>query len=135
MNQRSETRRRLVLATLAGAAWPSRLRAESYPSKPIRMIVPWPAGGVSDVVTRRLTAQMESSLGQSIVIENRAGASGQLGAQLVARAAPDGYTLLRGYRCLRGPTSGSMQIVCNLKGWLCHAICCASERTPSDIRP
>jgi tripartite-type tricarboxylate transporter receptor subunit TctC len=101
MNQWSETRRRLVLAALAGVAWPSALRADSYPSRPIRMIVPWPAGGVSDVVTRRLTAQMESSLGQSIVIENRAGASGQLGAQVVARAAPDGYTLLRGdFVCL-----------------------------------
>ena len=95
MDKTSETRRRLILGALGAAALPGRASADSYPSKPIRLIVPWPAGGVADVVTRRLAPHVEASLGQPIVVENRPGATGQLGAQFVARAMPDGYTLLR----------------------------------------
>ncbi len=70
--------------------------ANDYPNKPIRVIVPWPAGGIADATTRRICALMEPILGQSLVIENKSGASGMIGADLVAKAKPDGYTLLRG---------------------------------------
>lgn len=66
---------------------------QSFPSKPIRMIVPFPPGGV-DVTIRLIQNQMSEDLGQPIVIENRSGANGFIGSELVARAAPDGYTLL-----------------------------------------
>ena len=71
-------------------------QADDYPNKPIRIIVPWPAGGVADVATRRVAVRMEPLLGQTLVIENKPGASGMIGADLVAKAAPDGYTILRG---------------------------------------
>lgn len=95
MKNTNYPRRRLILGGLAALATPRMAFADAYPSKPIRMIVPWPAGGVSDVVTRRTTVHLERILGQSIVVENRAGAQGQLGAQYLSRAAPDGYTLMR----------------------------------------
>jgi tripartite-type tricarboxylate transporter receptor subunit TctC len=96
MEKVSDNRRRVVLGAMAASALPRWARAEKYPSRPIHVIVPWPAGGVADVVTRRLTPHIEASLGQPIVVENRVGASGQLAAQMVARSAPDGYTVLRG---------------------------------------
>jgi tripartite-type tricarboxylate transporter receptor subunit TctC len=67
---------------------------ESYPSKPIRMIVPFAAGGPTDIVARVMGAKMTESLGQAIVVENRTGAGGNIGADVVARAPADGYTLL-----------------------------------------
>lgn len=68
--------------------------AQPFPTKPIRVIVPFPAGGGADVVTRIVTSKMTESLGQPIVVENRAGASGNIGTEAVAKSAPDGYTLL-----------------------------------------
>jgi tripartite-type tricarboxylate transporter receptor subunit TctC len=70
--------------------------AQAYPSRPITMIVPFPAGGPSDTLARVLSEHMRGSLGQPIVIENVAGASGSIGVGRVARAAPDGYTLTLG---------------------------------------
>jgi tripartite-type tricarboxylate transporter receptor subunit TctC len=70
------------------------VRAQDYPSRPITVIVPFPAGGASDVVARIVTNQMAKTLGQSIVIENVGGAGGTIGSARVAAAAPDGYTLL-----------------------------------------
>lgn len=70
--------------------------ADNFPSKPIHLITAWPPGGVADIGTRRLAARMEEILGQPVVVENKPGASGQIGALAAARAAPDGYTLLRG---------------------------------------
>jgi tripartite-type tricarboxylate transporter receptor subunit TctC len=90
------TRRRLLSVALAAAAAPLAVRAASYPSKPIRLVVPWPAGGVADLATRRTAARLEQALGQTIVIENKVGASGMIGADYVAKSTPDGYTLLRG---------------------------------------
>ncbi len=72
-------------------------RAETYPSRFIRMIVPYPAGGTSDVLARVLAKKMGDSMGQQIVIENIGGAAGTIGAGSAARAEPDGYTLIFGY--------------------------------------
>lgn len=92
------TRRRTLLgaaASLAGAgfsalpAW-----AAGYPEKPIRLVVPFPAGGATDFMARGLGQKLSERLGQAVVIENKAGAGGALGAEAVAGAAPDGYSLL-----------------------------------------
>jgi tripartite-type tricarboxylate transporter receptor subunit TctC len=80
-----------AIATIAGTV---PVRAEDYPSRPITVIVPFPAGGASDVVARIVTNQMALILGQSIIVENVGGAGGTIGSARVAAAAPDGYTLL-----------------------------------------
>ena len=77
-----------ALLSLTGAA-----RAE-YPDRPIRVIVPFPAGGVTDVVARLLAERLGSALGQTVIVDNKAGAAGVIGSDVVAKAAPDGYTLL-----------------------------------------
>ena len=91
--------RRTLLTTLAATplvALATRSAFAAYPDRPIRLIVPFAAGGNADLVGRLLSEGMSPSLGQSLVVENRAGAGGSLGAAVVASAAPDGYTLLIG---------------------------------------
>jgi tripartite-type tricarboxylate transporter receptor subunit TctC len=98
------SRRKLLKVALAvsvtapvTATIPGVLRsafAQSFPAKPIRMIVPFPAGGTTDIVARLLAQRMSESMGQPVVVENRAGAAGMIGAEAVAKAAPDGYTIL-----------------------------------------
>ncbi len=87
--------RRLLLAAAPSLAI-TRKAAAAYPDRPIRVIVPFAAGGNTDILARILTARMAERLGTPMVIENRAGAGGSVGAELVARATPDGYTLLFG---------------------------------------
>ena len=67
---------------------------DHYPSRPIRLVVPWPAGGTVDIVGRFLAERMTERLKTTVVVENKPGATGQIGSQAVANAAPDGYTLL-----------------------------------------
>src|SRR4051812_20971759 len=68
--------------------------AESYPSRPVRMIIPAGAGGVTDILGRVVAAKLTDSMGQQVIVDNRPGASGIVGSTIVAKAAPDGYTLL-----------------------------------------
>jgi tripartite-type tricarboxylate transporter receptor subunit TctC len=81
-----------ALAALAISA----AHAEVYPSKPIRMIVAYPPGGGTDIVGRVVAQKLGEALGQAVVVENRGGASGNIGTEIAARAAPDGYTILMG---------------------------------------
>lgn len=74
-------------------AWPSALVAQDFPNRPIKFVVPFPAGGPSDFISRVLAEKMSTLLGQSIVIENRAGAGGLNGMTSVAKSPPDGYTI------------------------------------------
>jgi len=86
---------RLICAAVCAIAVTASAQ-DSYPSKPITMVVPFPPGGVADIVGRPLAAQMEKTLKQPIVVVNRTGAGGAVGMASVAKAAPDGYTILMG---------------------------------------
>ncbi|HEY4252294.1 MAG TPA: tripartite tricarboxylate transporter substrate-binding protein [Roseomonas sp.] len=91
-------RRRTLLAAALAAAPAVRARAQGagWPDRPVRVIVPFPAGGATDVVVRLLSERMTQDLGQAVIVENRTGAAGTVGAAAVARSRPDGYTLLAG---------------------------------------
>jgi tripartite-type tricarboxylate transporter receptor subunit TctC len=80
---------------IASAALPVIAAASDYPMRPIRMVVPFAAGGVSDITGRVLVQRMQETLGQRFVIDNRGGAGGMIGTDIVAKAPPDGYTLVR----------------------------------------
>jgi len=92
----------VALVTVAGSA-----SAQAWPTKPIRIVVPYAAGGPLDDVARSIGVRMSETWGQTVVVDNRGGAGGSLGAEMVARAAPDGYTILLG-------NSGPMTINPNL---------------------
>ena len=113
-----ELRRRQFLQLAASAAGlPIALRlarAETYPSRPITMVVPFPAGGPTDTLARILADRMTAALGQSVVIEDVSGASGRVGLERVARALPDGYTLSIGH-------------------WGTHVVIGATMKLPFDV--
>src|SRR5262245_51149824 len=83
-----------LAAVLASACAASAAVAQQYPAKPVHMVVPFPAGGPADLVARLLSSKLPGIWGQPLVIENRGGAGGNIGTAAVAKAAPDGYTLL-----------------------------------------
>jgi tripartite-type tricarboxylate transporter receptor subunit TctC len=86
----------LVLFACSTSVFAPTQAQETYPSKPIKVVVPFPAGGATDILTRAITEKLAVKLGQSVVIENKPGAGANIGAAYVAKAAPDGYTILMG---------------------------------------
>jgi tripartite-type tricarboxylate transporter receptor subunit TctC len=88
--------RSFIALCAALLAVPAAFAQQNYPQKPIRYVVPFPAGGIADVFARIIGARLGEAWGQPVVVENRAGAGGNIGAEIVAKAPPDGYTLLMG---------------------------------------
>jgi tripartite-type tricarboxylate transporter receptor subunit TctC len=94
----------MAMASLFAALLPGAAHAQGYPNKPIRLIVPYAPGGATDIIGRAAAAELTKTMGQQVIIENRPGAGGNLGAEQVARSAPDGYTLLVSPSSLHGIT-------------------------------
>jgi tripartite-type tricarboxylate transporter receptor subunit TctC len=103
-------RRHLLQAASAAVAWPGIARAQSYPSKPIRYIVPVAAGGGNDMIARVVTERWAKVLGQPFVVENQSGGGGVIASVATARAAPDGYTLMQGYVATHGTTPATRKV-------------------------
>jgi tripartite-type tricarboxylate transporter receptor subunit TctC len=80
-----------VITIASGAAY-----AQTYPNKPIKLVVPFPAGGTTDILARAVGAELTKAWGQQVIVDNRPGAGGNVGSEIVAKSAPDGYTLLMG---------------------------------------
>jgi len=95
-NLRSSWRLPVLLAVVA-LAWGTAAQAQSYPAKPIRLVVPFTPGGVTDTSGRLIAEQLSRRLGQQVIVDNKPGASGNIGTQMVAAAEPDGHTLLLGF--------------------------------------
>ena len=85
--------KKALLALLMAALWPVAVSAQSYPSKPIRFIVPFPPGGGNDTLARLIGQKLTAATGQQVIIDNRPGAGGAIGAEVAAKSAPDGYTI------------------------------------------
>ncbi len=84
----------LAAASLALAMMPGTALAQAFPAKPVRLIVPYPAGGLTDVLSRAIAAEIGKTWGQQLLVENRPGANGIIAAELAAKSAPDGYTIM-----------------------------------------
>lgn len=96
MSLPSKIRRAALLGLVAATVPWYALAQSAWPDKPIRLVVPYPPGGATDVIGRVMAQRLSTALGQQVVVDNRGGAGGNLGADLVAKAAPDGYTVLMG---------------------------------------
>ena len=96
MNGIGAAKRSLAALAIALAAAPGVASAQDYPAKSIRMVVPFPPGGFSDVFARIIGGKMHESWGQQVIVDNRPGAGGNIGADIVAKSAPDGYSLVMG---------------------------------------
>ena len=94
MNRRQSLLRAITTAILVLVTGSAFAQASAYPDKPIRFVVPYPPGGGTDVIARIVQDRLRAALGQQIVIDNRGGAGGSIGTEVVARSAPDGYTVL-----------------------------------------
>src|SRR3954465_3126409 len=90
----SRTRSVTILAAMALAILACPLAAQPWPSKPIKIVVPWPPGGSADLLGRMVADHLTNTLGQTVVVENRPGATGMIGSAIVARADPDGATFV-----------------------------------------
>ncbi|MFZ1090623.1 MAG: tripartite tricarboxylate transporter substrate-binding protein, partial [Xanthobacteraceae bacterium] len=88
--------REFIVALGGAAASALAAPAQSFPDHPVKVVVAYPAGGPTDTIARVVTRGLSADLGQSVVVDNQAGAGGRIGTRAVARAAPDGYTLLLG---------------------------------------
>ena len=98
----------MIAAALATAFAPSGAAAQDFPTRPIRMIVAFSAGGTTDYVARLLADRVKGALGQAVVVENKPGANGAIGADYVSKAEPDGYTLFFS-------TAGALSIIPNIR--------------------
>jgi tripartite-type tricarboxylate transporter receptor subunit TctC len=87
---------RVLAIVVAALATPLAFAQATYPSKPVRLVVPFPAGGTTDLLARAAGQKLSEAWGQQVIVDNRPGAAGNIGSELVAKAAPDGYTLLMG---------------------------------------
>ena len=87
-------RRAIMLAALATVIAPAMAQSDAYPDKPIRVVVPYPPGGGTDVIARIMQVSLQQALGQSLLIDNRGGAGGSVGTDIVAKSSPDGYAVL-----------------------------------------
>ena len=101
--------RRSMLLSLACTPWlsPAGAQTQRYPDKPIRLVVPYAAGGGTDILARTVAGRVSELLGQSLVVDNKGGAGGNIGADIVAKSAPDGYTLLMAANTI--PINAAMQ--------------------------
>jgi tripartite-type tricarboxylate transporter receptor subunit TctC len=102
--------RRLILQTTAALALPLAARAQSYPARPIRYIVPVAAGGGNDMIARVVTERWGKALGQTFVVENQGGGGGVIASMTTVHAAPDGYTLMQGYVATHGTTPATRRV-------------------------
>ena len=84
---------RLLLLSLLPALFPGLALAQNYPAKPVRMLVPFPPGGISDTLARITAQQLTESLSQQVIVDNRPGAGTTIAADLIAKAPPDGHTI------------------------------------------
>src|SRR5438445_9673375 len=103
-------RRQLLQAATAAVALPGLAIAQSYPSKPIRYIVPVAAGGGNDMIARVVTERWGALLGQTFIVDNQSGGGGVVASQNTARAAPDGYTLMQGYVATHGTSPATRKL-------------------------
>ncbi len=97
MSNFTTTRRQLILGSVAAASatwWPQGASAQAWPSRPVRLVVPFPPGGLIDQMARLMAPRLSREIGQPVVIDNKPGAGGNVGAAEAARAPADGYTLL-----------------------------------------
>jgi len=100
---------KILLATLAWLAVATSAWSQAYPNRAVKVVVPWPPGQATDIAARVVAERLQAALGQPFVVENRPGAGGSLGSDVVVKSAPDGYTLL-------AASSGPISIMPNLQG-------------------